>query len=66
MATLAVVVWFALVYLQKVVEPHVLYMDYLNYLATTRATSALAPPGGQRAAARQGAIPRAQSSGGAR
>jgi hypothetical protein len=72
--TLAVLVGFAVVYLKKVVEPHVLYMDYLNYLATTRATSALAQPGGQRAAAGQvagqsrspAAIGRAQSSGGAR
>ena len=69
--TLAVLVGFALVYLKKVVEPHVLYMDYLNYLATTRATSALAQPDGRRAAAAQvagqsrspAAIGRARSSG---
>jgi len=71
---LAVLVGFALVYLKKVVEPHVLYMDHLNHLATTGATSALAQPGGQRAAAPQvarqsrspAAIGRAQSSAGAR
>ncbi len=71
---LAVLVGFALVYLKKVVEPHVLYMDYLNYLAATRATSALVRLDGQRAAAAQvagqsrspAAIGRAQSSGGAR
>lgn len=70
---LAMLVGFALVYLKKVVEPHVL-LDYLSYLAETRATSAFAQPHGQPAAAAQvagqrrtpAAIGRAQSSGGAR
>lgn len=66
--TLAVLAGFALVYLKKVVEPYVLYMDYLNYLAASRATSGYAQPGGQRAAAAPGGgatqIPRAQTSGG--
>ena len=73
-ASVAVLVVFALVYLKRVVEPHVLYMDYLNYLAASGASSAYGPAGGQRAVAAPVAgqsrspatLARGRSSGGAR
>jgi|GEM_PF-4868570 hypothetical protein len=73
-ASVAVLVVFALVYLKKVVEPHVLYMDYLNYLAASGASPAYGPAGGQPAVAAQvagqsrspSALAGGQSSGGAR